>query len=653
MSIVLANPRRIAAEAVASVWAPQPPVDYEAWAVKNIVFTDRESPFPGPYNRDLFPFFSDIYRALGPDDPCRIVTLSKSAQVGGTILATVLTLGSQDLDPGDLLYVHPTEDNARRWSKLKLKAMLDASPRLREIFPEKSRDGGDSVLFKERADGRGSILISGANSPASLSQVSMRRQVQDDLAKWETNAAGDPENQADSRSRAFEFAKILKISTPLVLPGCRITRAFEAGSQEYFHVPCPQCGVEQTLDIENFIANVDAENPERSCFSCIDCGFPIEEHHRPALLRKGRWIARNPKAAREHRSFYIWSAYSRLQSFERIAREWLAARGSPDKEKVFYNDTAGKAYQVKGEAPPWEDLRNRAEASGASRRVIPLSGLIVTVGVDVQDGWLAWQAIAWTRDGRRHVIDYARVDGQINEPDTHARLDLLLASKWRSESGREFGIDLLAIDGNAWTEDVWGWARRHPVSKVIMVRGVDGDDKPLIARVKKERNRKTGKILKYQSRFYNFATSILKWSLYRNLPKGDPLEIGHVGFPVGLGDAYYHELTAERRVEKKDKSGFSRFVWIMDEQRNEALDTMMQAEAAAIKFGVRDMPPAAWDRFEADRGRPVEGAQLDLEDMMHRPPQAAAIAPNAPTASPPPQKPRRTLADLARGFNRS
>jgi hypothetical protein len=30
----------------------------------------------------------------------------------------------------------------------------------------------------------------------------MRRQVQDDLAKWVPNSAGDPEGQADSRSSA-------------------------------------------------------------------------------------------------------------------------------------------------------------------------------------------------------------------------------------------------------------------------------------------------------------------------------------------------------------------------------------------------------------------------------------------------------------------
>jgi phage terminase large subunit GpA-like protein len=642
MSVMLANPRRFALEAIAEVLLPPPPVDYEAWARRNITFAQRESPYPGPYNPDLFPFLTEIYRALSPEDPCRIVSVKGSAQVGKTILATVFAAGSQDLDPCDFFYVQNTEENARRWSKLKLAPLIRNSPRLRAIFPEKSRDGGDSVLFKECADGRGSITMTGANSPASLSQVSMRRQVHDDISKWENNAAGDPEVQADSRSRAFEFAKILKISTPLVLPGCRITRAYEAGSQEGYFVPCPHCGHEQTLEIENLLANLDEDAPEKTCFSCIECGGLIQAHHIAEIVRRGHWVARNPKAMREHRSFEIWSAYSRLQSLERIAREWLAARGVPDRERTFYNDSAGRPYQVKGEAPPWEDLRNRAENTGHRRATIPAAGLVVTIGVDCNGDWLNWQAVAWTRDHRRFVVDYGRIDGAIADAKAWAALDALVVSKWRHASGAEVGCDLMAIDGNAWTEDVWNWARRWPTSKVIMVRGLDGDDKPLIAKVKRERSRRTGKVLKYQSRFYNFATSILKWSLYRSLLKADPLMAGYVGFPKGLADDYFKELTSERRIEIRARDGSTRFGWDLPEGlRNEALDTMMQAEAAAIKFGVRDLPPAIWDRLEAERARPIEGAQLDFEDA------AAALSlaqPPAPPAAP--AKPKRRLSDI-------
>lgn len=623
MPIILANPRRIAEDVLTETLTPPPPVDYLAWASQNISFSSRESPFPGPYNPNLFPYFSEILRALGPDDPCRTVTLSKSAQLGGTVLANIFTLGSIDMDPGDVLYIHPTEDNARRWSKMKLTPMLRSTTALQRIFTAKSRDGADSVFYKERNDGRGALLISGANSPSSLSQVSMRRQVHDDLAKWEINAAGDPEQQADSRSRAYEFAKLLKISTPLVVPGCRITRSLEAGSQEHFYVPCPQCGHEQVLEWENLLANLDEADPDAVHFTCVECGFPIEDHHRPAMVRAGQWKAHNPKALREHRSFHIWSAYSLLQSLSRVAREWIKAKGDPAAEQVFENDTVGRAYRTLGEAPPWEELRKRADEIGHRFNQIPAGGLVVSMGIDCQKDFCAYQVVAWTRDGRRFVVTHGTVDGHISEEKARAALDRLIETGYRNEAGQDIRPDQTAIDGNAWTEDVWDWAKRHPTSAVIMVRGVADEHAPLLARVKRERSRSTGKVLKYSTRFYNFGTSILKMALYRNLIKADPIERGYVGFPKGLEDGYFKELTAETRKAKRRKDGFTVYQWVKDPNlANEMLDTMLQAEAAAIKFGIRSLPESRWDQIEAERTAPKTSPQLDLEDHLFSPPSA-------------------------------
>ena len=46
-----------------------------------------------------------------------------------------------------------------------------------------------------------------------------------------------------------------------------------------------------------------------------------------------------------------------------------------------------------------------------------------------------------------------------------------------------------------------------------MVRGVASDSAPLLARVRRERNLRTGKLLKYAARSYNFGTSVLKISI--------------------------------------------------------------------------------------------------------------------------------------------
>lgn len=637
MGIAIANAERLVMEAMATALEPPAEVDYVRWAEDNIVFTERESQFPGPYNRTLFPYFDEILRALSPEDPCRTVTVAGSAQIGKTVVANVFVGGSMHMDPRDFLYVHPTEQNAARWSKLKLLPMLRGTSSLNRIFPAGSRDGANSILMKEHVDGLGAILISGANSPSSLSQVTMQRQVQDDLSKWEMNAAGDPEMQADSRSRAAEFAKILKISTPLVMPGCRITKSFEAGSQEHPYVPCPHCGHLQVLEWENMLAGLDPEKPEEAHFTCTANGCVIEEHHRAQLLAGLEWRAHNPKGKRFHRSFWIWSAYSYLQSWTRIALEWLRVRGDSAAEQTFLNDTAGKAYQTKGESPPWEALRDRANLSPYPRGTIPIGALLLMMGIDCQIDRVEWQLVGFGRDFRRFVIDYGVIPGHITDETCRSRLDALMVQTWPNQFSRRIGLDRVAIDGNAWTEDVWDWAKRHPRSKVIMVRGVGHDSAPRIARVRKERNARTGKLLKYASRFFNFGASVLKMALYRDLTKDDPLTKGYVSFPRGLDDEYFRQLTAEHRKSVKNKkTGFERYIWVKDEtQANEALDTMNQAETAATNYGIRGMPDATWLQLEELRETPLAPEQGDLEDLMGAPlPAAAPAVPVQPAAAP-------------------
>lgn len=616
LSLRVANAERLMHGVLAEVLTPPPPVDYLSWAEAHIVFSERESAFPGPYNRDLFPYFDEILRALSPDDPCRTVTFAKSAQLGGTVLANIFTCGSLDMDPGDFLYCHPTHDNAKRWSQGKLSQMLRGNERLRVIFPQRPRDGQDSLFYKERRDGRGALLISGANSPASLSMVSMPRIVFDDLSKWENNEAGDPENQAESRAQSREFAKLFKISTPLVMPGCRITENFEKGSQEHPYVPCPHCGFMQVLDWENMLRNLDEDHPEKAHLTCPECGCAIEDHHRRQMMRHIEWRAHNPKEMRTHRSFYLWSAYSPLQSFERIARSWLAARGEPASEQTFWNDVVGKAYRILGEAPPWEDLRDRASESDYAHGAIPAGYPLLTCGVDCQGDRVEWQVVAWGRNRRRAIVDYGVFGGHISDEGCQAKLNGLLRQGFRNAYGRKIEIDLLAIDGNAYTEDVWDWARKHPAPRVIMVRGIPSESAPLLAQVKRERNRR-GKIIRYSKRFFNFAASVLKMGLYRNLKKTDPEARGHIALPKGLEDEFYRQLTAETRKAQKAKSGFTRYLWVKDPaQANEGLDTHLQAEAAAIRSGVRSLPDSEWDRLLAERERPPEDVQGDFEDLL-------------------------------------
>lgn len=620
----LVDPEIVALSVVAQVMPPPPPADLTLWAERNIKF-GRESPIPGPYRRDTIPLATRILECLGPEHPARTITVKASAQIFKTTLAQIFVAGSMDIDPCDIGYTHPTHDNAMRWSRRKWKVMRKQSDALKRIFGDtKTRDSTDTVLYQETRDGLGSLQISGANSPASLSMVSWPKQVQDDLSKWETNEGGDPERQADSRSGAFDWAKIFKISTPLFSKTCRITRSYRAGTQERWHVPCPHCEHFQPLEWQNFLANLDRAHPEKASFSCVSCGGVIEHKHKIEICTRGKSVADNP-AAKEP-SFHIWRAYARTRDWESIAREWIAAEGDPHAEQTFFNDVLGLEYERASEAPPWEAIRNRADgvdhegkqlldASTFERGRVPPGGLLVCLGVDCQGDRTEVHVKAFGENLRRWTIDYQVIPHHISTQECRDALDVLLKTTWPDCFNNRRGVDMLAIDGNAWTNDVFGWTkeRKHPWTKVIIVRGAKSDHAPPLALTKTER-KADGKTRRAQKRFYNVGVSSLKSSLYEHLKKVDPLARGYCAYPKGMQDEFYMQLTAESREVVTDRWGYPQAHWRKNRDRNEVLDTEIYAEAAAVRCGWYTRSPEQWGSMRADREKQAERGQTELFD---------------------------------------
>lgn len=631
----LANDARLWRLDLALAWRPAPALDYNRWAVDNIEF-GPESPFPGKYDPDRFPFFRRILEVLAPEHPSRHVTLLKSAQLGGTLLAQIFVAASIDLDPGGIMHVHPTEANATGYARTKWRPMIRQCKRLGEIFElRQSKEGGNSTLHQERKDGRGWLKLCGANSPASLSMYSVKRLVKDDLSKWESDPdAGDPEAMAESRTKAFRDAKILGIGTGLLKSNCRTTQDFLAGSQEYYHVPCPHCWHKHPLEPENFVANIDPEHPERAHFSCPECGGVIEEKHRALMVRdriaggEAEWVAHKPSAPDP--SFYIWAAYAGLESWETIARAYLAALGDPKSEQVWWNDTAGRAYELPGEAPAWEDLKKRADLSTRRRGIVPTGHPLLTLTFDCQDEFVDGVLVAWGPDLTRAVVERIRVEGHISLPETRAALNRLVEHAWPCQLGARRRADLVGIDANAWTDDVHDWAKRWPRSRVIMVRGVAGDAAPSLALVRRER-RNDGKPVKYQGRFFNVGVASLKGGLYKFLRIAQPGERGWIDFPAGLDEDYFEQLTAEKRTPRIDKRGFTVYEWRKPRGlRNEQLDVMVYGEACAIRLGWRTHSREIWQRLIAERD--IAGAHADSGPATDLFTVAAAVMPSAPAS---------------------
>lgn len=643
---LLADPLDLINRVVATVMMPPPPADLSLWAERNIVF-GNESQFSGPYSAATMPPMRRILDCLSPDHPCRTVTVKGSAQIFKTTIAQIFIGGMMDIDPCDMLYVHPTHDNALRWARRKWKIMRTKSAALRRIFgEEKSRDSKDTTLYQETRDGRGSLQISGANSPSSLSMISTPRIVEDDLSKWESSdVAGDPEALADSRASAFEFAKILKISTPTLGKTCRVTRNYLQGTQERWHVPCPHCDHMQALEWANFLSNLDREHPENACFSCRSCGGLIEHKHKRAIIARGTWIADNPSAVEP--SFEIWRAYSPMRDWESIARQWILAEGNPSAEQTFYNDVLALAFEVAGDAPPWTEIRDRSNEGETvyDRGHIPPGALILCAGVDCQGDRVEVHIKGYGEKLRRFTIDYRVIPHHIDTAECRDALDKVLKETWPDAFGNRRSLDMLAIDGNAYTRAVFGWAKQHPWTRVIVVRGAKSELAPAMALTKTER-KPDGQIKKAQKRFYNLGVSGLKASLYEQLKKIDVLARGYCAYPRNLDDEFYRQLTAEKREVRKNRWGYPEGHWRLDHDRNEVLDTEIYAEAAAIRCGWYSRTDEQWDQLRAQREAAAPQPQPDMFDPATIVTQAAHQAkPREPEPKPAPRA-REYLGDV-------
>jgi phage terminase large subunit GpA-like protein len=310
---------------------------------------------------------------------------------------------------------------------------------------------------------------------------------------------------------------------------------------------------------------------------------------------------------------------------------------------VFANDTVGRAYHVSSAAPPWEGLRDRAEAMSLPRGVIPAGFLLLTVGVDCQADRIEWQAVAYGPQMRRCVVDVGVIDHAVTDTEGQKRLGALLDRTWPDTFGNRREFDLMGVDANAYTQDVHAWHKKLGTRKgrVLLVRGRHGDNAPILERVKFER-KPDGTTVRAQKKWYNVGVSVLKNSLYAHLKKDDPSEMGAVLFVRDLGDEYFQQLTSEVRKKVKTSVG-EVYRWVLPSgARNEALDTHNYATACAIRLRWAVMPDDDWARMAERMEVPLE-PQGDLFGGGIAPvPPAPAAAPQPGEAEPPDAEPKKT-----------
>lgn len=318
-------------------FAPPESLTVDEWADKHRRLSPESSAEAGPWRTKRTPYLEEPMRAFTDPKVHKIVMVAAS-QVGKSELELNIIGYIIDQDPGSILYVHPTIDDARKFSRLRVAPMIrDSKPLKAKVHDVKAKDSGNTILQKSFPGGM--LTLTGSNSASALASTPARYIIGDERDRWATSAGteGDPWALAEARQATFYNAKAVEVSTPTIKGNSNIETSFYQGTQERWCHRCPECGEYSEIVFDNIHFDPEAKRIRGKkswslksgvSWSCPACGCLIPED----VMRKqpAKWIADNPDAYKKGvRSFWLNAFSSPWTPWEKIILKFLDAKDDP------------------------------------------------------------------------------------------------------------------------------------------------------------------------------------------------------------------------------------------------------------------------------------------------------------------------------------
>lgn len=558
---------------LAAIVAPPPVLKVSEWADEFRRLSSESSAEPGQWRTDRAPYMREIMDSIS-DEEVETVVMQSSAQVGKTELLLNIIGYHIDQDPAPVMLVQPTLDLAEAFSKDRLAPMLRDTPALRDKIRNKSRDGGNTLLYKSFPGGH--VTLSGANSSASLASRPIRIVLADEIDRYPASAGdeGDPVDLVTKRSTTFFNRKRVLVSTPTIKDASRIEEFYLDSSMEQWQLPCPSCSESQPLMWPQ--VKFDYDKALKKCvevnMACKTCGTLHSE--REWKSGEGKWVTRSNN--RKIRGFHLNELASPWKHWNEIVDDFKTAeRGGPEKLKVWINTSLGETWEERGTGIEADDLIKRREAYDA---VVPKDVLLLTCGVDVQDNRLEYEVVGWGSEAESWGIQYGVIMGDPGQPHVWKMLDTLVVNNtFVRVGGERMRVMTTCVDsGGHYTKEVYTYCKKRELLRVWAIKGKGGSGFAFIMPPKKKND--AGVWL------FNIGVDIGKDTLSSRLAlKFDGA--GYCHFPrdskTGYDEAYFPGLTSEHRVTKYTK-GRPSFHWEKKSSgaRNEPLDCRNYATAA-------------------------------------------------------------------------
>lgn len=492
------------------------------------------------------------------------------AQTGKTDCLINNTIGYHIAhDPKSIMVMQPTLRDMQTWMEAKLNPMLDSTDVVRDrVAKARGREGVNNQQMKSFPGGF--LMFSYSGSPNTMRGRSAPIILCDEIDGYEITTEGDQVQLLWQRAATFgDQRKLIETSTPTIKGVSKIEKAFEAGDQRRYWMPCPHCEQWQTLQWSQVTWDKDEEGhlPETARYICEHNKCTITDGDKSWMLRNGEWRADKP--FKGHASFHLSELYSPWRRWEDIVQSFLDKKNANDLQS-FINVSLAETWEEAGESVDQHVLAERREDYAAE---VPDGVLVLTAGVDVQKDRIEVETVGWGADFESWGIDRTQLWGDPEETAVWEDLDRYLLQQWTNPDGNQLGVACACVDSGYLTSSVYKWVAPRAGRRIYAVKGVAGEGKPVVQKSPKPRT--PGKAPKTM-----FAVGVdgVKGSILSNLSRKEAGP-GYCHFPLNYPNEFFEQLTAEKRVTKYRK-GFPYREWVKTRARNEALDIRVYAYAA-------------------------------------------------------------------------
>jgi phage terminase large subunit GpA-like protein len=556
-----------------------PPADIppSTWAERSISIPLGNAA-PGPIRFDNSPpqrGMIDVIKEPG----IRRVSYMLAAQTGKTTVMQSIVGYHIDHDPKSMIFCQPSEGDMRVFLEAKLKPMLETCKSIRQkVAKARGRDGvNNSRMISYPA---GWLLMAWAGSAKTLRGRSAPIALADEVDGFETTAEGNPLQLLHQRTASFgDQAILIESSTPTIKGASNIETGFLLGDQRRWYVPCPDCGEHQVMQWTQVIwdgrDNPEGEqDPTSARYSCIHCGSLWDDGMRVSAIRAGEWRASKP--FKGHASFHLTELCSTFRRLRDVVQSYVDKMAAGDLQS-FVNVSLAETFEETSERADPDSLLNRREPY---RAPVPMHGLYLTAGVDMQMDRLEVEIVAWGLFEQSWSVDYRVLYGDPLGGDVWNDLDDLLAEEFDHESGAVLSIQATCIDTGGtggYTQAAYEYIRARRARRIFAIKGVGGWGRQI---VEKPQRKQSGKHSRKVD-LYLVGTDEAKLVVMRRLAlqKEGP---GYCHFPLddAHDEEFFKQLTAEKLITRYVK-GFPVREWHKsDKARNEALDCRVYAMAA-------------------------------------------------------------------------